>query len=53
MGGVCGVEGEVCAFVGVVADEDWDADEVAALEVIVEVACDEISVDDGEPIPQG
>lgn len=52
MGGVCGVEGEICAFVGVVAYEDWDADEGAAFEVVVEVVCDEIPVDDGEPIPQ-
>jgi len=47
----CGVVAEVGAFVRVVANEDWDADEVASFKVGVEVVCDEVAVYDGQPVP--
>lgn len=50
---VCGggVVAEVGAFVGVVADEDRHADEVASFEIIVEVICDQVAIYDGKPVP--
>lgn len=43
----CGVVAKVGALVGVIADEDWDTDEVTSFEVVVEVICDEVAVYDG------
>lgn len=50
---VCGggVVAKVGAFVGVVADEDGHADEVASFEVVVEVGGDQVAVYDGQPVP--
>lgn len=50
---VCGggVVAEVGAFVGVVADEDRHADEVASFKVVVEMVCDQVAVYDGQPVP--
>lgn len=51
---VCGggIVPKVASFVGVVANKDGHADEVASLEVVVEVICDQVAVYDGQPVPQ-